>query len=106
MRLLDVVILALAAWRIASLLSSEEGPWDVFSRLRTWAGVRYDAQSEPYGANALARGMLCLWCCSVWAGAVLALAYWLWPGIVWLALPLALSAGAIVVQNVTNREVS
>jgi hypothetical protein len=40
MSLSDVIILALAAWRVASLLVNEDGPGAVFSRLRYAAGIR------------------------------------------------------------------
>lgn len=72
-------------------------------RLRVWAGVRFAEDSTPYATTNLAEGLLCFWCCSVWASAGLTLlavalqqatlaeAPWLW---------LAGSAGAIIVDEV------
>ena len=100
MTLLELIVLGLATWRLASLLSHEDGPWHVFAWIRQAAGVRYDEMSEPYGVNQVAKGLLCLWCCSVWIGAALAVLWWLAPDITFLlCLPLALSAGAVVVEE-------
>lgn len=62
----DWFIYSLVVWRIASLISHEEGPFDIFSRVRYKAGVRYDEKSNEFGKNNLSRGILCLWCTSVW----------------------------------------
>lgn len=96
-----MVILILATWRLSSLLASEPGPWDVFGRLRHLAGVRLDDVGTPYGLDELARGLLCVKCNSVWIGLSWAVTYYLWPDLTfWLALPLALSAGAILLNSV------
>lgn len=100
MRLLDVLILALATWRLASLLAQEDGPGDIFARLRKAAGVRYGPDNAPYGTNSLARGVLCIACNSVWFGAALTLGYYVLGGPwLWFCLPLALSAAAILVER-------
>lgn len=98
-----IAVLILATWRLSSLLAQEAGPADVFARLRARLGVWYDEAGDPDGATVLAKGIPCVWCNSVWIGVVLAVAYWLAPDVVfWLALPLALSAGAIVVHEVVG----
>jgi len=101
MTAIDLLILALATWRLSSLLAQEDGPYDMFAKLRRRLGVRYDAHRRPSGENVIARGVICVWCNSVWVGAALALAYFLWPAVVWLCLPLALSAAAIVIDQQT-----
>ena len=103
MALLDVVVLTLATWRLASLLNREDGPFEVFARLRYLLGVRYDEQSEAHGTNWFAKGVICLPCCSVWFGFFWAIAYMLWKDSVWVALPFALSAGAIVIHGWVDR---
>ena len=94
--------LALATWRLTSLLVWEDGPFEIFARLRLHLGVRYDDMSQPYGKNWLARGIACPACASVWFGIMWAVAYWLWPDVVWVALPFALSAGAIALERWNN----
>ena len=100
---MDYLILALATWRIASLITYEEGPFEVFERLRTLAGVRSNDYGR-YGTNELARGLICLWCCSTWIGALGALTYWWNDSAIWLALPFALSAGAILVDELIGKK--
>lgn len=93
--MLEFLVLALATWRMTSLLVWEDGPFEVFVRLRHRLGVRYDERSERYGSNWFAKGVVCPACASVWFGALWAGAYWLWADVWWLALPLALSALAV-----------
>lgn len=58
---LDVLIVGLAAWRVASLLVHEDGPWSVFDRIRGRAGVYREGElSGP------AKLLSCVWCTSVW----------------------------------------
>lgn len=94
-----LIVLALAAWRLTSLLVWEDGPFEVFARLRYRLGVRFDDQSVAYGTNWFAKGVVCPACASVWFGTLWAAAYWLWPDVWWLALPLALSAVAAIVER-------
>ena len=46
--LFHIVILALAAWRVSSMLATEDGPFQIFERMRVRMGIRYDAHSQPY----------------------------------------------------------
>jgi hypothetical protein len=100
---MEILILILATYRIAHLLAEEAGPFDVFGWLRELAGVGFDDVGNLYGANELARGLMCVWCNSVWVGAGWALVYYLTPDVAfWLALPFALSAGAVIVEEVMH----
>lgn len=63
-----IVLAALATYRITLLLSKEAGPFDMFGRFRTWAGVKYDQYSNPYGTGQLSEMILCPLCTSVWVG--------------------------------------
>jgi len=100
---MHIPILILASYRIAHLLAEEAGPFDAFGRLREKAGVRIDDAGNLYGANELARGLMCVWCNSVWVGLALAIGHYLIPGVTfWLALPFALSAGAVIVEEVIH----
>ena len=94
--------LALAAWRLASLVANEDGPWQVFKRIREQAErwcKRYRFCSE-FGLYQL---FSCEWCNSIWIGAGLTLLY-LWMGntILYIALPLALSTVAIIIKYVVQ----
>jgi hypothetical protein len=77
----------------------EDGPFDVFARLRHLLGVRYDESNCAYGTNWLAKGVVCPACASVWFGTAWGAAYLLWKPAWLIALPLALSTGAIIVES-------
>lgn len=68
--MIDLVLLSLASWRLTSLIVQEDGPFDIFIKIRLWLGVAYDQNSQPYGKNVIARGILCMWCASVWVSFV------------------------------------
>lgn len=92
------LILALATWRLSNLLVNEDGPADMFLYLRSFVGVREFADEQP---NAVAGAFTCIWCMSVWVGALFGMGWLTWgEPVMWLALPLALSAVAIVMDKV------
>jgi hypothetical protein len=81
---------ALAVWRITHLLNAEDGPRDLFLRLRRLMG-------DGFGGDLLD----CFYCLSLWIAAPLA--WWLGDG--WkerLLLWLALSAGGIVIERLSS----
>lgn len=94
--------LGLAAWRLASLIANEDGPWMVFKRLRQRA--EHWCNKYPFCRElGLYDLFACEWCNSVWIGAGLTLLYlWLGETILYLALPLALSTVAIVIKYVVQ----
>jgi len=81
----------LAVWRVSHLLYAEDGPGDIFARLRRSAGQGF------WG-----RLLDCFYCTSLWVA--LPLAAWL--GETWkqrLLLWPALSAGAILLERLTAK---
>lgn len=102
MIVLDIILLGLATWRVTSLLVWEDGPFEVFARLRYRLGVRYDEHSVAYGTNWFAKGVICPACASVWFGILWGVAYLLWHPAVFFALPLALSAMSIALERWNN----
>lgn len=98
MNAVSLVVLALAVWRLSSLVVHERGPFDVFQRARARVGFQHDADGHVTAApETLIGGILgCLWCASIYVGAIATLCAFLWPDVAfWLALPFALSAAAI-----------
>jgi hypothetical protein len=82
----------LTVWRLTHLLNAEDGPWDVMVRLRRRAGNGF-----------LGELLDCFYCLSLWISAPLA--YLIGEG--WkerLLLWPAMSAGAIVLEKVSNRK--
>ena len=85
------VITAFAVWRVTNLFVAEEGPWDVFGRIRRAA------------ARAGIRLMACFLCVSVWVAIPFALLLTLeWRALIVL-IP-ALSGAAIALERATNRD--
>jgi hypothetical protein len=87
-----VVLSGLAGWRLASLLVSEDGPWQVFARIRKAAGVP-DA-GEVRGL--LPEILSCTWCCSIWTSAAMLA---LWSFAPWLVAVFAAAAVALVAES-------
>lgn len=100
----SLLILVLACWRLTSLLVRESGPFKMFTRFRHLVGVRtVEGSSTSYGMNIIAETLSCDWCCSVWIGTALTIAYAIEPSLTVMAsLPFALSAGAIIVERILN----
>ena len=94
--------LSLAAWRLASLIANEDGPWTMFKRLRQRAADwcnRYRF-CRKLGLYEL---VTCEWCNSIWIGVgFTALYLWIGQTIFYLTLPLALSAVVIIIKYVVQ----
>lgn len=76
------IVLTLAVYRVAYLITREDGPLDLFAKLRGWL--------DPRQQTWIGRGLNCILCVSFWIGllgALLVGASWL----EWLAV-----CGAIV----------
>jgi hypothetical protein len=82
----------LAVWRVTHLLHTEDGPWEILERMRRRLG------------QGMLRGLFdCFYCLSLWVALAFVFAFgenWqirllLWP---------ALSAAAILLERITNRE--
>lgn len=86
------------------MLSYESGPFDIFIWFRELAGIAHDDFGEKVAVpNSFFAELLdCVWCVSVWIGFVVTVALYFYPVLVWFLLPLALSAGAIIVEKVNH----
>lgn len=82
---LDVILIALAAYRLAADLAWEDGPFEAFAWLRGQAHMRFG----PH--HWVTNGVSCPICLGFWLAPVLLL---LWPAAPWLVTWLAV-AGAV-----------
>ena len=92
MHFFELTLGILAVWRVTHLLNAEDGPWDVLVRLCRGVGAGF------WGSL-----LDCFYCLSLWTAAPFALFFaegWREQLLWWLAL----SAGAILLQRVTQRE--
>lgn len=94
-----MILSALAIWRITSLIVREDGPGDIFARIRAAAGVYREGEMSN-----LAKGITCPWCVSMWVAivfVVLELAIPKWLTI--LVRICSLSAGSILLDVIVDR---
>lgn len=105
MTLTDLIGFTLATWRLASLLTSEDGPGYFFQKIRELAGITHDEDGNilEIPDTFLAGILSCVWCCSIWVAAG-----WVF---IWLVSPkkarklsalFAVSAGAIMIDRVAK----
>jgi hypothetical protein len=124
--LVEIVVLGLATFRLASLLVNEDGPFLMFLRLRLKAGViywntetmvvygnkmaieeaqhgrLYDLEVATSASNEFAKALNCVWCSSIWVSLFLTIPYALIVGLAPFAafvVWLALSAIAGLLYN-------
>lgn len=108
---INIFILALATWRISSLLKDEDGPYEIFSRFRQAIGLTEHYQINANGEQErvlLSNGSFfadvvqCFWCLSIWIGYAIAILAALCYLISWeqtLFVGVALSAIAIIIEE-------
>lgn len=113
----DLSILALATYRLAILMTQDDGPADLCWRLRDYVKRSYPEQlvtvkqeyqyrgfvnggQQGYTDSWQFRGITCPFCVSAWVGLFLWLAYQIAPRLtVALCTPLALSAVTVVIEK-------
>lgn len=59
----EVLIVGLAGWRLASWFVQEDGPFEIFGRLRRLAGAEAEGEITGFLPSLLS----CVWCASVWS---------------------------------------
>ena len=94
---MELLVKILATWRLSALLVYDRGPFRIFQRLREEAGVLYlDKDGWPSGF--WGQLLSCTWCVSVWVAVLV----WLIDKtpLRWALKPLALSGGAILLDEV------
>jgi len=103
---LDFVILSLAVFRLSMLLIYDNGPFNMFQRLRIRVGILYYdngdmIEGEIYKGWA---GLLsCVWCLSFWWGLLLVLLHWAFPAYTILfSTPFALSGLTGIYERLVN----
>lgn len=71
-------ILSLACYRLAQLISDDDGPLSIFARLRRWADQRAKAEQEQGGGliwQSFNDGLNCHFCTGVWIAIPLGVVY-------------------------------
>ena len=95
-----VIIVGLATWRVASLLTTEEGPWGLFTRLRRWVRAEIDIDLSAPAADVPEPGFFgkllsCVWCLSPYVAVI----FWgLWE-VHWYVPGIAAAAGLTIMAE-------
>lgn len=85
---LDLLILALATWRLAYLLINEDAPFQVMKRIR---------------ARTTLGGLLtCIYCASIWSAAGWVALWLLVPSLTWIVYIFAVSGAALMLAKYTG----
>ena len=79
---IELIVAVLACYRLAELITLDDGPFDLFLNLRVWLGV-YDRDATGRAITSWGRLFGCPYCIGVWIALGLAIA---------LNAPLGLSA--------------
>ena len=82
---LDLLLLALATWRLSHMISREKGPYLIFQSLRTKA---------PLGGLTS-----CIYCLSVWVGFALLILHLFTPIVTWI---FAVPGAALMLKSFTG----
>jgi hypothetical protein len=92
------LILALATWRVSSLLTQEPGPFHIFEKMRKQLGIVHDDSGRPImiPGKFLPELFSCVWCLSIYVGFWWFLMWSLWPPFLWVAIVFALSGAAVI----------
>lgn len=99
---IELVIFGLATWRVSSLIVDEDGPFDIFLRIRKLAGIVHDENGKPLmiPERFFSKLLSCVWCASVWVGFFWTAVCCLFPEVAYLlALPFVLSAVAVFLNK-------
>lgn len=90
--LTEVIVGALATWRLSHLFLYENGPFGLLRTLRECLGVTYDELGHVVSYRW--EITTCIWCLSVWVGLIVTFVFWLSLASFWFLLPFALSAAS------------
>jgi hypothetical protein len=99
--LIDLVIAALAVWRVSHMLVYESGPWSIFETLRYRVGATWDVCSEQRSST-VTNVFCCTRCISVWVSAVVVALMFHSVGFI-LVMVFAVSGLSVFVQRITER---
>jgi len=92
---------ALAVYRIAELIAIDDGPWDLFLRIRDWAGS-YDLGEDGRPKRALGRFLKCPYCLGIWVALALAPVVLIPSPLDWILIILGLAGAQALFESVSE----
>jgi hypothetical protein len=98
--LAQALLIGLAAWRLASLLVNERGPYNMFVGFRERLGYEHDESGKPSAWPGGWREVFsCVWCLAIWTSLLM---WGLWELEELIVVVWAAAAMAIVVERWSN----
>ncbi len=74
MALFELIIAILATYRLAHLLPEDEGPFFIFTRIRSFTATKMMDENDSLGKWAsLDNGINCIYCCGLYAAILAAI---------------------------------
>jgi hypothetical protein len=90
--MLETILAILATYRVARMLTTEDGPFDLFAKLRE----RIDPRQETW----VGRGINCPLCVGFWVSFAVSLVFLPWSSLASLLLNwLGVAGGSVVLHN-------
>lgn len=87
----DFVVLALATFKLSSMMVIEQGPAGIYAKFRDLIGIKY-RQGDFIPENWLASEMTCQYCAMIYPALILTLLYFFFPRVtIYISFPFALS---------------
>jgi len=97
--IIEILLLTIATWRIAYMFVYENGPYDIFEKLRNLLDTMQNTH-----ATMLIDLLGCLYCTSFWVGVFFTTVYICNSTVAFcIALPFVLSAFAIFIDMIHDR---
>jgi len=98
----DFLLMALATWRLMTLLMYEEGPWQLLTRLRGRLGILHDDDGPMAWPTSMPGAIFrCSSCMGLWMAPVVLALWWTAPVVIWA---LALSGAANLLESRADDE--
>ena len=101
-RIVQFLIMAMAVWRVSSIVAREDGPMDIFPKFKTRVlDLSEDERlhiSVRKMLNSFYRGLNCMWCNSVWFSAIASI-FISNSFKEWIVVTLSLSTVAIMIET-------
>lgn len=96
--MIEAILIGLAAFRLASLFTREDGPFYIFTKLRNLTlpdeGELNPIQDFLFGIYS------CMWCATVWFVPVTTLLWLLEP---WIVIVIAAMAIAVIAEEIVHK---
>lgn len=102
---IQVIVSALAAWRIAHMIAWETGPFWIFVRFRSMLGIQHD-HADPVEWGDRTEILMCNLCSTVWFGTFFFLLYFVFPLVVVLISVWGIAAFLVKVSTWLDQKTS